>query len=79
MQAAGVETHFSEFVRHARVSNPQFAHGWLNAAGEMHRFVADRVEGELAHVIVCRCLRDRRVCAPGIAAANSPQRAATSS
>jgi glycosyltransferase involved in cell wall biosynthesis len=51
MQAAGVETHFSEFVRHARVSNPQFAHGWLNAAGDMHRFVADRVEGELAHVI----------------------------
>ena len=50
-QAAGVEAHFSEFVRHARVSNPDVAHGWLNAAGEMHSFIADRVEGELAHVI----------------------------
>lgn len=50
-QAAGVEAHFSEFVRHARASHPEFAHGWLNAAGDMHRFVADRVEGELAHVI----------------------------
>jgi glycosyltransferase involved in cell wall biosynthesis len=50
-QAAGVEAHFSEFVRHARVSDPTFAHGWLNAAGEMHPFIADRVAGELAHVI----------------------------
>jgi glycosyltransferase involved in cell wall biosynthesis len=50
-QAAGVEAHFSEFVRHARVSHPAFTHGWLNAAGEMHAFIADRVEGELAHVI----------------------------
>jgi glycosyltransferase involved in cell wall biosynthesis len=50
-QAAGVEAHFSEFVRHARVSDPKYTHGWLNAAGEMHAFIADRVEGELAHVI----------------------------
>jgi glycosyltransferase involved in cell wall biosynthesis len=50
-QAAGVEAHFSEFVRHARVSYPEFAHGWLNAARDMHPFIADRVEGELAHVI----------------------------
>ncbi len=50
-QAAGVEAHFSEFVRHARVSNPEFAHGWLNAARDMHPFIADRVAGELAHVI----------------------------
>jgi glycosyltransferase involved in cell wall biosynthesis len=50
-QAAGVEAHFSEFVRHARISHPQYAQGWLNAAGAMHPFVADRVEGELAHVI----------------------------
>lgn len=50
-QAAGVEAHFSELVRHARVSDPDVAHGWLNAAGEMHPFVADRVEGELAHVL----------------------------
>lgn len=50
-QAAGVEAHFSEFVRHARISHPEFAHGWLNAARDMHPFIADRVKGELAHVI----------------------------
>jgi glycosyltransferase involved in cell wall biosynthesis len=55
-QAAGVEAHFSELVRHARVSHPEFSHGWLNAAGEMHPFIADRVEGELAHVILAKRL-----------------------
>jgi glycosyltransferase involved in cell wall biosynthesis len=50
-QAAGVEAHFSEFVRQARVDDPEFAHGWLNAAGAMHALVADRVAGELAHTI----------------------------
>ncbi len=50
-QAAGVEAHFSEFVRHARVSHPNFAHGWLNAARDMHPFIAERVDGELAHAI----------------------------
>ncbi len=50
-QAAGVEAHFSEFVRHARVSHSTFAHGWLNAAADMHPFIADRLEGELAHAI----------------------------
>lgn len=50
-QAAGVEAHFSEFVRHARASHPDVAHGWLNAAGPMHPFVAERVEGLLAHAI----------------------------
>ena len=53
-QAAGVEAHFSEFVRHARASHPEFAHGWLNAARDMHPYVADRVEGELAHVIYAK-------------------------
>lgn len=50
-QAAGVEAHFSDFVRQARVSFPTVAHGWLNAAGAMHPFVAARVAGELAHTI----------------------------
>ena len=50
-QAAGVEAHFSDFVREARRSAPRFTHGWLNAAGEMHPFVAARVAGELAHVV----------------------------
>jgi len=55
-QAAGVEVHFSELVRHARSSYPDVEHGWLNAAREMHAFVADRVEGELAHVIYAKRL-----------------------
>ena len=42
-QAAGVEAHFSEFVRHAHASHPEFAHGWLNAAREMHPYVAERI------------------------------------
>jgi glycosyltransferase involved in cell wall biosynthesis len=50
-QAAGVEAHFSEFVRQARASHPAFAHGWLNAARGMHPFIAERVAGELDHVI----------------------------
>jgi glycosyltransferase involved in cell wall biosynthesis len=50
-QAAGVEAHFSEFVRHAQVADPSFAHGWLDAAGAMHPYIAERLEGELAHVI----------------------------
>jgi glycosyltransferase involved in cell wall biosynthesis len=50
-QAAGVEAHFSELVRQARRSHPEFSHGWLNAAGPMHEFIAGRVAGELAHVI----------------------------
>lgn len=50
-QAAGVEAHFSEFVRHARGSAPSFSHGWLNAAGDMHPFIADRTAGLLAHRI----------------------------
>ena len=50
-QAAGVEAHFSEFVRHAHASHPEFAHGWLNAARGMHPYVAERVAGELTHVI----------------------------
>jgi len=50
-QAAGVEAHFSEFVRHAHASHPEFEHGWLNAARGMHPYVAERVAGELKHVI----------------------------
>ena len=50
-QAAGVEAHFSEFVRQARSSDAEFKHGWLNAAGAMHPFVAQRLAGELAHTI----------------------------
>src|SRR6185503_11837945 len=50
-QPAGVEAHFGEFVREARRSEPRFEHGWLNAAGDMHPFVAARVAGELAHVV----------------------------
>jgi glycosyltransferase involved in cell wall biosynthesis len=50
-QAAGVEAHFSEFVLHAHAADPSFSHGWLNAAGDMHPFIARRVAGDLAHTI----------------------------
>lgn len=50
-QAAGVEAHFGEFVRHASKLAPAYRHGWLDAAGGMHPYVAARVAGELAHVI----------------------------
>jgi glycosyltransferase involved in cell wall biosynthesis len=50
-QAAGVEAHFSEFVRQARNTEPTLAHGWLNAAGPMHPFISRSVGGELAHAI----------------------------
>ncbi len=50
-QAAGVEAHFSEFVRQARLAQPALSHGWLNAARGMHPFIAQRLDGELAHTI----------------------------
>jgi glycosyltransferase involved in cell wall biosynthesis len=50
-QAAGVEAHFSEFVRHARTVAPAFRHGWLDAAGGMHAIIAERLAGQLAHEI----------------------------
>jgi glycosyltransferase involved in cell wall biosynthesis len=46
-----VEAHFSEFVREARSSEPTFTHGWLDAAGSMHPFVAERVADQLAHTV----------------------------
>jgi len=50
-QAAGVEAHFSEFVREARRCDPHFEHGWLNAAGDMHPFIAERMAGHLSHTV----------------------------
>jgi glycosyltransferase involved in cell wall biosynthesis len=50
-QAAGVEAHFSEFVREAQRADARFKHGWLDAAGGMHPLVAARVAGALAHTI----------------------------
>jgi glycosyltransferase involved in cell wall biosynthesis len=53
-QAAGVEAHFSEFVREAHGSEPSFTHGWLNAAGPMHPFVAKSVADQLAHTVLAK-------------------------
>jgi glycosyltransferase involved in cell wall biosynthesis len=50
-QPAGVEAHFSEFIRQAQALVPAYRHGWLDAAGGMHPFIAERVAGELAHTI----------------------------
>ena len=64
-QAAGVEAHFSEFVRHARVSDPAVAHGWLNAAARhapVHRRprrAASSHTSIQAPSAGCRCRRVR--------------------
>jgi glycosyltransferase involved in cell wall biosynthesis len=50
-QPAGVEAHFAEFITYARAFAPGYRHGWLDAAGGMHPFVAKRVANELEHVI----------------------------
>jgi glycosyltransferase involved in cell wall biosynthesis len=60
-QAAGVEAHFSEFVLQARTSEPAVEHGWLNAAGAMHPFVAGRLAGQLAHSIDAKRLHGVRL------------------
>lgn len=46
-QAAGVEAHFAEFVRHARVRDARYRHGWVDAFGRMHPIVATQLLGQL--------------------------------
>jgi glycosyltransferase involved in cell wall biosynthesis len=53
-QAAGVEAHFAAFVRHARSSAPQFTHGWLNAAGQPHPFIASQLAGQLSCTVAAK-------------------------
>ena len=46
-QAAGVEAHFASFVRRATVTHPEWSHGWLNPASEMHPIIADQIGASL--------------------------------
>jgi glycosyltransferase involved in cell wall biosynthesis len=48
-QAAGVESHFTEFVAQARASRPEWIHTWLNPSRTMHPFFAERLRATLAH------------------------------
>jgi glycosyltransferase involved in cell wall biosynthesis len=50
-QAAGVESHFMEFVRHARSSHAAWSHSWLNPARAMHPFFAAQLAADLAHSV----------------------------
>jgi glycosyltransferase involved in cell wall biosynthesis len=53
-QAAGVEAHFAEFVRHARVHDARYRHGWVDAVGRMHPIVAAQLAGQLDSRIVTK-------------------------
>jgi glycosyltransferase involved in cell wall biosynthesis len=53
-QAAGVEAHFAEFVRHARVHDASYSHGWVDAVGGMHPIIAEQLAGQLASRIATK-------------------------
>jgi glycosyltransferase involved in cell wall biosynthesis len=53
-QAAGVEAHFAAFVRQARSTEPRFTHGWLNAAGSPHPFIAAQLAGHLSCTVAAK-------------------------
>jgi glycosyltransferase involved in cell wall biosynthesis len=50
-QAAGVESHFTEFVIHARAARPDWTHGWLNPSRKLHPYFAARLNEALAQRI----------------------------
>jgi len=50
-QAAGVESHFAEFVRHAARRYPEWTQGWLNPARTMHPFLREQLQPTLVHTI----------------------------
>ncbi|HLF12204.1 MAG TPA: glycosyltransferase family 4 protein [Gammaproteobacteria bacterium] len=50
-QAAGVESHFAEFVRRAATRYPQWSQGWLNPGRTMHPFFREQLRATLAHTI----------------------------
>ncbi len=50
-QAAGVESHFTEFVIQARAARPDWTHGWLNPSRRLHPYFAARLREALAQRI----------------------------
>jgi glycosyltransferase involved in cell wall biosynthesis len=63
-QAAGVESHFTEFVVHARAARPDWTQGWLNPARTMHPFFAARLRDSLAQRIDAKYWHGVKVPAP---------------
>jgi glycosyltransferase involved in cell wall biosynthesis len=49
--AAGVESHFTEFVEHARLLHPRWTHDWLRAGRAMHPFFAERLAASLERTV----------------------------
>ena len=47
-QAAGVESHFTEFVIQARAARPDWTQGWLNPSRKLHPYFAVRLRETLA-------------------------------
>lgn len=50
-QAAGVESHFTEFVVQARAARPDWTQGWLNPSRTLHPYFAVRLRDALAQRI----------------------------
>jgi glycosyltransferase involved in cell wall biosynthesis len=50
-QAAGVESHFTEFVIQARAARPDWTQGWLNPSRRLHPYFALRLRETLAQRI----------------------------
>jgi glycosyltransferase involved in cell wall biosynthesis len=50
-QAAGVESHFTEFVIQARAARPDWTQGWLNPSRKLHPYFAVRLREMLAQRI----------------------------
>jgi glycosyltransferase involved in cell wall biosynthesis len=63
-QAAGVESHFTEFVIHARTARPDWSQGWLNPSRELHPFFADPLREALAQRIDAKYWHGMKVPTP---------------
>ena len=50
-KAAGVETHFAEFVEHTVRRYPEWTHVWLNPQRTVHPYLADRLQRSLAKTV----------------------------
>jgi len=53
-QAAGVEAHFTEFVRHAIARHPQWTHSLLNRERSVHPYFRVPLEQTLTHTVYAK-------------------------
>ena len=63
-QAAGVESHFTEFVIHARAARPDWTQGWLNPSRRLHPYFAARLNEALAQRIDAKYFHGIKVPSP---------------